>query len=39
LGIVSVLVAIGEDDRCALESFGIYIYIGQEMTYCSEDSP
>lgn len=39
LGIVSVFVAIGEDDRYALESFGIYIYIRQEMTSCSEDGP
>jgi len=39
LGIVSVFVAIGEDDRYALESFGIYIYVRQEMTSCSEDGP
>jgi hypothetical protein len=36
---VSVFVAIGEDDRCALEGFRIYIYIRQEMTYCSENGP
>jgi hypothetical protein len=34
---VSGFVATDEEDRCILESFGIYIYIRQEMTHCIED--